>query len=245
MELSVKEINKKNFVEGLRDGLPIGLGYFAVAFSLGIAAKNAGLDVFQGILASLLTNASAGEYAAFIVIAENAPYFQMVLMTLISNGRYMLMSLALNQKVSPETPIRSRLLIGFDVTDELFAISINRKDYLNPKYFYGAMITTIPLWALGTACGIIAGSVLSKSIVSALSVALYGMFIAVFVPQVKKDRIIGVLIITCLLFSYLFTIIPVLSTISVGTKTIILTILISSLAALICPIKRKSENQNE
>lgn len=75
------------FYDGMRDGLPIGLGYFAVAFSLGIAARAAGLDTLQATLASLLCNASAGEYAGFTVIAANSAYIEMVAVTLVANAR--------------------------------------------------------------------------------------------------------------------------------------------------------------
>ena len=118
-------MNKKHSTalrEGIKDGIPIGLGYFAVSFSLGIAARNAGLTALQGFLASLSTNASAGEYAAFIIIAADAPYLEMVLVTLITNARYLLMSCALSQKFSPDTPLYHRLLVGYDVTDEIFSL---------------------------------------------------------------------------------------------------------------------------
>ena len=109
----------------MRDGVPIGLGYFAVGFGLGIAARSANLTAFEGFIASLLNNASAGEYAGFALIAANAAYWEIALVTLITNARYLLMSAALSQKFSPETPFYHRLLIGFDVTDELFGIGIS------------------------------------------------------------------------------------------------------------------------
>ena len=127
-------VNKQVFKDGMRDGIPIALGYLAVSFSLGIAAKNAGLSAFQGFLASLLTNASAGEYAGFTVIATMATYLEMFLVILIANSRYLIMSCALSQRMHPDTPWYHRLLIGFDITDELFAITIARPGYLNPFY---------------------------------------------------------------------------------------------------------------
>ena len=70
----MKESNSQAFRRGFRDGIPIGLGYLAVSFSIGIAARNIGLNAFQGFLMSLLNNASAGEYAGLTVIAANSPY---------------------------------------------------------------------------------------------------------------------------------------------------------------------------
>ena len=180
--------SRQVLVNGIRDGIPIGLGYFAVSFSLGIAARKAGLSPFQGFLASLFNNASAGEYAAFTLIAAQATYLEVAIITLIANARYLLMSCALAQKFSPSTPFFHRLIIAYDVTDELFGITIARPGILNPYYTYGAILLAAPAWAGGTACGIIAGNALPLRAVSALSVALYGMFLAIIIPPARKDR---------------------------------------------------------
>ncbi|MEE1279754.1 MAG: AzlC family ABC transporter permease [Oscillospiraceae bacterium] len=230
---------KAVFLSGMRDGLPIGLGYFAVAFSLGIAAKDAGLSAFQGFLASLLTNASAGEHAVFNLIKAAAPYIEVALITLITNARYLLMGCALSQRMLPETPIIHRLLIGFDITDEIFGISIAQKDHLNPYYTYGAMLTSIPFWASGTALGIIMGNLLPLRVVSALSVSLYGMFIAIIIPPCKKDKVIACLVPVSFALSALFTYTPLFSSLSEGNRTIILTVVISAAVALLFPIKEE------
>ena len=154
------QFSRKVFCDGMRDGVPIALGYFAVSFSLGIAARKAGFTPFQGFLVSLLNNASAGEYAAFALIMANATYFEVAVITLIANARYLLMSCALAQRFAPETPFWHRLLIGYDVTDELFGITIARPGSLNPYYTYGAILLAAPAWASGTALGIIAGNLL-------------------------------------------------------------------------------------
>ena len=231
-------INKKALMEGIRDGIPIGLGYFVVAFTLGIAAKHAGLTPFQGFLTSFLNNSSAGEYAAFTVIAADASYLEMAIITLVANARYMLMSTVLSQKFSRETPFYHRILVGFDVTDEIFGITVARKGYLNPFYNYGAMLPALPGWSVGTALGIMAGNILPPSAVSALSVALYGMFLAVIIPQAKKERVIAIVIIISFMLSLVTTV--TFATISAGSRTIILTILISGIAAIICPINNKN-----
>ena len=176
------KFSRKIFCDGMRDGFPIALGYFAVSFSLGIAARHAGFTPMQGFLASLLNNASAGEYAAFTLVAAQATYLEVAIITLIANARYLLMSCALAQKFSPGTPFFHRLIIAYDVTDELFGITIARPGILNPYYTYGAILLAAPAWAGGTACGIIAGNALPLRAVSALSVALYGMFLAIIIP---------------------------------------------------------------
>ena len=185
---------REAFVDGMHDGFPIALGYFVVAFTLGIAARNAGLTPFEGFLASLFNNASAGEYAAFTIIAADAPYLELAIMTLVANARYLLMSCVVSQKFAPDTNILHRVLVGFDITDEIFGITIARKGPLNPYYNYGAMSLALPGWSVGTALGVMAGNLLPVAAVSALSVALFGMFIWVIIPPARDNRIIGALV---------------------------------------------------
>ena len=200
------KFSRKVFCDGIRDGFPIALGYFAVSFSLGIAARHAGFTPMQGFLASLLNNASAGEYAAFTLIAAQATYLEVAIITLIANARYLLMSCALAQEFSPSTPFFHRLIIAYDVTDELFGITIARPGILNPYYTYGAILLAAPAWAGGTACGIIAGNALPLRAVSALSVALYGMFLAIIIPPARKSKIVAALV--AISFALSFVLVP-------------------------------------
>lgn len=224
---------------GMRDGIPIGLGYLAVAFSLGIAARNAGLTAFQGFFASLFTNASAGEYAVFSLIAANASYLEVALISLITNARYMLMSCALSQRLSPDTSLCQRLMTGFCITDEIFGISVARPGFLNPCYPMGALLVASPCWALGTALGIIAGNMLPARIVSALSVALFGMFLAVIVPPARKNKVVAGLVLLSFLASYACSVLPLFSSWSDGTRTIVLTAVLSAGAAILFPVKQE------
>ncbi len=223
------------FLEGVRDGTPIGLGYFAVAFALGLAARGAGLTAFQGFLASLLNNASAGEYAGFTAIREGLPYWQTALVTLVANARYLLMSCALSQRFAPETPFYHRIFIGFDLTDELFGITVARPGPVVPRYSYGAMLMALPGWSLGTMAGIMASHLLPERLVDALGVALFGMFLAIIIPPARKSRVIAGLVAASFGASYAFARLPGLRDLSGGTRTVILTLLLAGLAAAFFP----------
>lgn len=236
-----KERNKYYYLKGIKVGMPICLGYFAVSFALGIAARNAGLTAGQAAFTSMLVNASAGQYAGFLVIAGDAGYLEMVVMELVANARYLLMSCALSQKLGPETGLLHRLLVGFDLTDEIFGVAVSVPEKLNPYYNYGMMTVAIPGWALGTFFGVVMGNVLPQRVVRALSVALYGMFIAIIVPPARKNKVIAGLIITAMGLSFLFAVLPVLSGLSSGVRTIILTILISGGAAVLFPVKEEKD----
>ncbi len=234
--------NKNAFINGLRDGIPIALGYFAVSFSLGIVAKKAGLGPFQGFLSSLLNHASAGEYAEFTVIMANAPYLEMAFVIFVTNIRYMLMSCALSQKFDPASSYAHRFFVGFGITDEIFGISIGRPGALNPYYIYGAMAIALPSWSLGTAIGIVAGNILPASAVSALSVALYGMFIAIIIPASKANRIVGGVIIISFQVSFAVSRIPFFDHMSDSMKISLLTVIIAGLAAALFPVKDEDDS---
>lgn len=228
---------RKVLAQGLRDGIPIGLGYFAVSFSLGIAARNAGLTAWQGFLTSLLINASAGEYVGFTIISLGGTYLEMAIMTFIANARYLLMSCALSQKFHPGTKLIHRLAVGYYITDELFGIAIARDGFLDPYYSYGAILVASPAWALGTMFGVIMGNMLPLRVVSALSVALYGMFIAIIIPPSRKNRVVAAFVLISFVCSFGVKFLPFLASLSGGTVTILLTVVISTAAALLFPVK--------
>lgn len=237
--------NRKWFKRGMRNGIPIFLGYLCVSFTLGIAAKNVGLSALQATIMSFTVNASAGEFSAFGVIAAGASYLEMAVTELIVNLRYILMSCSLSQKIDPAAPFWHRLLIAFDVTDEIFGVSIAVEGKLNPYYTYGVIAVAAPGWALGTCFGVICGNIMPGRVLSAMSVALYGMFIAVIIPPAKKNKIIAGLIVVSMSASMLFTYIPGIKEISSGLRIIILTVVIAGLAAVLFPVKEQEAVKHE
>lgn len=223
-------------LKGMRDGLPIGAGYFAVAFSLGMIARQAGLSAPEGFLSSLLTRASAGEYGSYALMAAGAGFLEVVALCIVANLRYLLMGTALLQKFAPGTPLWKRLLASLCITDEVFAISIAYKGHLPVSYTAGAMTVAGVMWAAGTACGIWAGNILPLSLVSALSVALYGMFIAIIVGPSKKDRAVLVAVAASFILSSLCTYLPGAAEMSQGLRIVVLTMFISAAAAVLKPV---------
>ena len=235
----MEDTKKQLFVRGMKDGIPIGLGYFAVSFTLGIAAKNAGMTALQAAVTSALINASAGEFIGFALIAANAGYLEVMIMEAVANARYLLMSCALSQKISPKTGLLHRMLMGFYVTDEIFGVSVAQKE-LKPIYSYGVISMAAPGWTIGTFLGVLMGNILPLRVVSALSVALYGMFAAVFVPPAKENKVVAGLIIISFIASFIFNKAAIFAGISSGIKIIILTIIISLIAAILFPVKNEA-----
>ena len=227
----------KWFLKGMKAGIPICLGYFAVSIALGIAAKDAGLSALQAGITSLLINASAGEYVGFSLIAAGATFIEVALMEAIANARYLLMSASLSQKLKPNVGIFQRLLLGFTVTDEIFGISMGLPVPLDPFFTYGAFCVATLGWTSGTVLGAILGDILPLFVLSALSVGLFGMFISVFIPEAKRNPVVAVLVAISFASSAAFTYIPFLSRLDEGIRTIILTVVISLGAAILFPIK--------
>lgn len=227
----------------MRDGFPIGMGYFAVSFSLGIIAAKAGLTAWMGFVGSFLTRASAGEYGVYSLIAIGASYVEVVAMCLVTNLRYLLMSTALTQKFASNVSLLKRILVACCVTDEIFGISIAYPGNLPPAYPFGAMLISTTMWASGTAVGIVAGEILPPHVVAALSVALYGMFIAIIIPPSKRDNAVGISVIASFLLSWLCSVLPTVREMSAGTRTIVLTIVIAAIAAYVKPVKIEDHDE--
>ena len=240
LNMSEKNPKKTAFISGMRDGLPIALGYFAVSFSLGIQAKEAGMSVLQAAVMSLTSLTSAGEFAALSIIATGGSYISMAVSQLIINLRYILMSFALSQRIAPNTSSLHRTCMSYGITDEIFGVSVKQERPLSPFYTYGAVLLASPGWVAGTALGVAAGNILPDNVVSALNLALYGMFIAVFIPQSRDDKHVALAVLASMLLSTASAFIPYIKDIraaSPGTMIIILTVLISLVFAIIFPVK--------
>ena len=178
----------------MRAGVPICMGYFAVSIALGIAARSAGVGAVAAAITSLLINASAGEYAGFALIAVGASYVEVTVMEAVANARYLLMSASLSQKLEPTVKWWERLLLGFTVTDEIFGVSVSLPCKLSPYFTYGTFVVATMGWTSGTFVGAVLGNVLPPRLLSALAVGLYGMFISVFVPEARKNKIVAALV---------------------------------------------------
>lgn len=233
------------FVRGLRDGVPICMGYFAVSFALGITARGIGMNALQAGLMSMGMVASAGEFAAIVLISSGAGVIEMISTCVVVNLRYFLMSCSLSQKLSPDLPFYHRFLLPYCITDEIFGLSSAVPGYLDPRYSYGMTVISVAGWTSGTVLGVLLGNIMPAFIVNALSVSLYGMFLAIIIPPSRKDRFIAALVAISMAASGLFSVLPLLKTISGGFKVIILTILIAGAAAFIKPVDENADKQEE
>ena len=226
----------KEYVEGMKAGMPVCIGYFSVSFGFGAMAIAQGLSVWNALLISMTNLTSAGQFAGLTVIAAGAAIIEMILTQLVINSRFALMSLALGPRFGPSVGFGKRLLAAFFNTDEIFALGMAREGKLTTSYFVGAGTVAAIGWTGGTAMGALAGSVLPLSVRAALGVMLYGMFIAIVVPQARQEKPILLSVVLALVFSCLFTWVPGLKDVSAGLAIVICTVAAAAICALVFPV---------
>lgn len=228
-------MRRKEILDSLRDSLPVGVGYFAVSFGFGISAVAIGLRVLEATLISVTNLTSAGQFAALSVIAASAPLINMIITQLVINSRYALMSLALSQRLGAEFGILLRLVIAFYNTDEIFAIAMGRDKPLTKAYMLSLGILPVTGWTVGTFLGAFAGTILPASVNAALGVALYGMFVAIVVPNLKREKSMVLAALLAAGISCLFTFASAFSGLSGGIAVVIATVAAAGICAFIFP----------
>jgi len=223
--------------------MPVCIGYFSVSFGFGTMAVSQGLSVWHAILISVTNLTSAGQFAGLTVITAGAAIIEIILTQLVINSRYALMSLALGQRLGPQVGTGQRMLAAFFNTDEIFALGMSRKDKLTTWFFLGAGTVAALGWTAGTAMGALAGSVLPLSVRTALSVMLYGMFIAIVVPQARQEKPMLCCLVLALVLSCLFAWVPGLNTVSAGLAIVICTVAAAAVCAVLFPVQEEEATQ--
>lgn len=232
----------KEFAKGLKSGIPIGLGYLSVSFTFGILAVSYGFEWWQAVLISMTTLTSAGQLAGINIMLNPGQYIQMLISQLTINIRYSFMSVSLSQKTSPQFSGVRRLILGFFMTDEIFAVASNEK-VVTTKFFSGLTVFPYLGWTLGTLLGTLLGSVLPDSIMSALCLAIYGMFVAIVCPKVKESKTLLLVVFVSVFLSCLFYYLPVLNTLSSGVSISVCAVLAAVFGALLFPVKEEEVDE--
>ena len=232
-------MKKKEFLEGIRDGIPICLGYFSVSMAFGLTAVLSGVPVWAAVMISLTNLTSAGQFAGINLIAANGLLVELGLTTLIINIRYFLMSMSVSQKVERKMTMKERLAVSFGITDEIFAVAIQRTGELTSAYMAGLTILPILGWTGGTLVGAVATSFMPKALSNALGIALYGMFIAVIVPPAREHKNVLFTVIAAIAASVACTYLPIIKNLSGGWRIILITIVVCILAAWLFPVEEK------
>ncbi len=239
--MSGKKSAKENtFLKGITDGIPICLGYLSVAFAFGIFTVSNGLTALEAVLISMTNITSAGQLAAVPIMVSGGTLFELALSQLVINLRYSLMSVSLSQRFDGSVKLIDRFIIAFINTDEVFAVASSKKE-VSKSYMLGLILTPYIGWSAGTAIGAIAGNILPAVVISALGIAIYGMFIAIVVPKAREDGRVLLCVIIAVALSCAFRYLPYLSRVPSGFVIIICSIAASAAAALLFPREKEEE----
>lgn len=233
--LNLKKQNIHEFIRGIKQGIPIALGYIPVSFTFGLMAVNGGLSVWTAVLISLTNLTSAGQFAGTSLIIANGSMLEITLTTFVINIRYMLMSLSLSQKIVSNMPMVKRCIMAFGITDETFTVASLEKEDITFAYMMGIITCPYLGWGLGTLLGAVSTSVLPEKLQSSMGIALYAMFIALIIPEAKKSKQALIVVIAAIFISSIFTWIPCLEKVCGGWSIIIATIIASSVGAVFFP----------
>lgn len=231
----------EEFKEGIRDGIPICLGYISVSVAFGMTAVLSGIPVWAAVLISLTNVTSAGQFAGTNLLVAQGTYLELALTTLIINIRYFLMSLSVSQRVEQRMGIGKRLAVAFGITDEIFAASMQRKKRLSASYMAGLILTPVLGWTGGTLIGATATSLMPPILSAALGIALYGMFIAIIIPPARVHKSVLYAVLLAVALSCLFYWMPGLKKLSGGWSIIIITVAVSALMAWKFPVSTEDE----
>lgn len=234
-----------SFIKGIKDGLPICIGYFAVSFAFGITAVGMGLSWIEAVIISITNLTSAGQLAGAPIIAGGGSLIEMAVSQLVINSRYALMSVSLSQKLGQSIKLSHRFLISFANTDEIFAVAMTNKHTVGKKYIYGLILTPPIGWTLGTLLGAIADNILPAIVISALGVAIYGMFVAIVLPEMKRQKPVFLCVLFAIILSCAFKYLPLLKTVPDGFVIIICAVVASGLFAVISPIPQEEGEKND
>ena len=231
----------KEYFAGMKAGMPVCIGYLSVSFGFGTMAVAQGLSIFQSVLISALNLTSAGQFAGLTVLTTGAAVIEMILIQLVINSRYALMSMALGQRLGPEATVPRRMAAAFFNTDEVFALGMARKGKLTAGYFTGAGTVAAIGWVSGTALGAVAGSLLPAAVCTAMSTLLYGMFIAIVIPQTRNEKSMAICMLVALVFSCLFAWLPLLKMVSSGLAIVICTVATAAMCAVLFPVEEDAQ----
>lgn len=240
----MREIN--SFKKGFISGMPICIGYLSVSFAFGIFSIQNGLSLLEALLISITNLTSAGQLAGVPIIAVSGSFTELAITQLVINSRYALMSVSLSQKLGKSISMMDRFIISFANTDEVFAVASSNRLNVGKRYMYGLIIPPFLGWTTGTFLGALAGDTLPAQVTSALSIAIYGMFIAIVVPPAKKERPTFLCVVISIVLSLVFYYLPVLkNSIPSGFTIIICSVIASAIVAFLAPLDLKEDATND
>ncbi len=181
------------FINGIRAGLSIAIGYFPIALTFGLLAKTTGLSMWEATAMSMFVFAGAAQYISLTLISTGVDPILIVLNTFVVNIRHFLMTASLNEKMQPDARWK-KAIYAFGVTDETFSVLATQKqNNIRTTYAAGVIVISYGSWVVFTALGHVIGANLPMFLQASMSIALYAMFVGLLVPSMKGNRKVALL----------------------------------------------------
>ena len=196
---------KGQFLLGARSAIPVVIAYLPMGIAYAITARSAGLYILETIMMSVCVFTGAGQMLAAQMLVENADLVAIVIATFVINLRYIIMSTCVVNGLKG-SPLYLKMMGTFGVTDEAFAIFTTRKPTeRSMTYWMGLMLTTYASWISGAVIGAFTSNILPDILRDSFDIAMYAMFIAIVVPELKGNKALILVVCITALLSTLFS----------------------------------------
>lgn len=178
----------------VKDTLPTVFGYIGIGISFGIVAASAGMSVLMATLMSLIVYAGSAQFILVSLLVIGTPIVSIALSVFLVNSRMILMSMT-TANFFKENSLFENILLGSLITDESFALSMNKLNYtdgkLTFKWFNTVNVMAYLVWAISTAVGAMLGKIINDPEKLGLDFALVAMFIGLLYLQLISDKSIS------------------------------------------------------
>ncbi|PAJ73197.1 branched-chain amino acid ABC transporter permease [Pseudoalteromonas sp. NBT06-2] len=172
--------------KGLLDMMPLNLAVIPWGILCGSLAIQRDFSILEALLMPLIVYAGAVQLVVIELIFVNAPLVTILFTAFIISSRHFLYGLALRDRLK-NLPLKWRGSLGFLLTDELFALSLDKKSYkgkLRLVYALFAGGSFYLSWLIWNIIGIVAGSYLPDLTNLGLNFAIAVTFIALVIPSI-------------------------------------------------------------
>lgn len=199
----VRLLENRQAMKGIKDGLPLAIGYIPIAIAFGLLANSTNLTFFQTFMMSGIVFAGASQFMALNLLMVSSHY-EIILATFVLNLRHFMMSTTI-RKTSEPFGLLSKFLVGSMLTDESFSVASTGPKPLTAPYMVGLNVIGYLSWVLFSVVGYVFGGILPEALQESTSIALYAMFVGILVPSAKKSSKVLLLATSSAVLNSIFT----------------------------------------
>lgn len=211
----------KSYIYGIKKSIPVFFGFLPVAITFAILAAGVGMNTAETTAMSVFVFAGASQIMAVQMMSAGAGAVSIIIATFVLNLRHLIMSTCVFGRVRIDN-FFVKLLAALAVTDEGFAlITTEDENKCDVPYVFGVITLTYLSWIFGTVIGAVASNILPSVVADSFGIALYALFIALIVPNIKKNaRLFITVLLTAIINTVLMFVVRLDSSWSVILSTL-------------------------